>query len=470
MVGHCSSTANSRRPSAALTVRISRSQTCPTARACVMCRPATATITSMSRIDGGLAYDRYCAVAHTSGRPVVCSSAATQAASPHPPNMKFPTVLIPGVIRKTQRCGLCGACSPRNSLTSIVGRRWRRASAAPTWCCGAGSGVCVGSGGPLPAPLILDLLSPVMLPRAVRGGDTHPRPRGSAEHVGAALTGRPSARAGGLRFGLDDAERQAAVGGEVGAQVGAVGDLAADEAAREWGFDFVLEHALEGARAVHRVVAALGEPVLRAVGQLERELAVLEALGESGELDVEDGPDLGLIQGVEDDDVVDAIEELGPEVTAQLVEDALSHGLGADVAGEVLAADVRRHDDDGVLEVDGAALAVGQAPVVEELQEHVEDVGVRLLDLVEEDHGVGAAAHGFRELAALVVADVTRRGTDQSGHGVLFHVLGHVDADHRLLAVEEELGEGAGELGLPHAGRAEEDERPDGAVGILDAG
>ena len=32
-----------------------------------------------------------------------------------------------------------------------------------------------------------------------------------------------------------------------------------------------------------------------------------------------------------------------------------------------------------------AALAVGQAPVVEHLQQHVEDVGVRLLDLVEQD-------------------------------------------------------------------------------------
>ena len=38
---------------------------------------------------------------------------------------------------------------------------------------------------------------------------------------------------------------------------------------------------------------------------------------------------------------------------------------------------------DGVLEVDRAALAVGQPAVVEHLQQHVEDVRVRLLDLVE---------------------------------------------------------------------------------------
>ena len=45
-------------------------------------------------------------------------------------------------------------------------------------------------------------------------------------------------------------------------------------------------------------------------------------------------------------------------------------------------------------------------PVVEDLEQHVEDVGVRLLDLVEEDDGVGPAADGLGELPALVVADV----------------------------------------------------------------
>src|SRR3712207_8014183 len=44
-------------------------------------------------------------------------------------------------------------------------------------------------------------------------------------------------------------------------------------------------------------------------------------------------------------------------------------------------------------------------------------------------------------------------------HGVLLHVLRHVDAHHRVLVAEEELGERARQLGLPDAGRAEEDER-----------
>ena len=58
---------------------------------------------------------------------------------------------------------------------------------------------------------------------------------------------------------------------------------------------------------------------------------------------------------------------------------------------DALAADVRGHDDDGVGEVGEAAAAVGEAAVVEHLEEQVEDVGVRLLDLVEEEHAVGPA-------------------------------------------------------------------------------
>ena len=38
--------------------------------------------------------------------------------------------------------------------------------------------------------------------------------------------------------------------------------------------------------------------------------------------------------------------------------------------------------------------AVGEAALVEELQQHIEHVGVGLLDLVEEEHAYGAA-HRF---------------------------------------------------------------------------
>ena len=131
---------------------------------------------------------------------------------------------------------------------------------------------------------------------------------------------------------------------------------------------------------------------------------------------------------------------------------------------------VRRHDQHRVGEVDRAALPVGQPTVVEHLQQHVEDVGVRLLDLVEQHDGVGPPADGLGQLPALVVADVPRRGADEPGDGVLLLVLAHVDADHGPLVVEEELGQRLGQLGLADAGGPEEEEAADRPVGVGQAG
>ena len=111
------------------------------------------------------------------------------------------------------------------------------------------------------------------------------------------------------------------------------------------------------------------------------------------------------------------------------------------------------------LKLDRAALAVGEAPVVEDLEQDVEDVRVRLLDLVEQDDLVGPPTDGLGELAALLVADVPGRRADEAAHRVLLHVLAHVDAGHGLLVVEEELGQRPRGLRLPDARGTQEDER-----------
>ena len=80
---------------------------------------------------------------------------------------------------------------------------------------------------------------------------------------------------------------------------------------------------------------------------------------------------------------------------------------------------------------------------------------------------VRPAADRLGQLAALVVADVARRRADQPADGVLLHVLGHVDPDHRLVAVEQELGQRPRQLGLADPGRAEEDEAAERPVRVL---
>ena len=94
---------------------------------------------------------------------------------------------------------------------------------------------------------------------------------------------------------------------------------------------------------------------------------------------------------------------------------------------------------------------------------------MRLLDLVEKDDLVRPPAHGFRERAAFLVSDVSGRRADQAGYRMLLHVLGHVDAQHGRVVLEHEFGQRLRQLGLAHAGRAEEDEGADRTVGVLEA-
>ena len=108
--------------------------------------------------------------------------------------------------------------------------------------------------------------------------------------------------------------------------------------------------------------------------------------------------------------------------------------------------------------------------VFEHLQQDVEEVRVRLLDLVEQDDRVRVALHLLGELTAFFVPDVSGRRADQLGDRVLLHVLRHVEADERVVAAEEEVGERAGELGLADAGRTEEHEAADRPVRVLEAG
>ena len=81
---------------------------------------------------------------------------------------------------------------------------------------------------------------------------------------------------------------------------------------------------------------------------------------------------------MERDDLVHAIQELRPEQ-----------------ARNFFPLRVRGHDDDRVFEIDGPALAVGEAPVIEHLQEHMEHVAVGLLDFVQQHHRVWAPANSF---------------------------------------------------------------------------
>ena len=154
----------------------------------------------------------------------------------------------------------------------------------------------------------------------------------------------------------------------------------------------------------------------------------MELLVHVAEHQVHDAVDLLARERVEDNRIVHAVQELRPERPLQLFHHAVAHALvgplgllpwpaGAEadavvLLGQPLRADVGGHDDDRVLEVDDAALGVGQAPVLHHLQEDVEDLRMRLLDLIQQHDAVRPAAHRLGELPPLFVTDIARRGAD----------------------------------------------------------
>ena len=241
-------------------------------------------------------------------------------------------------------------------------------------------------------------------------------------------------------------------------------ELAGQDAARERVLELALDRPAQRPRAVDRVVALPREQRERGIGHLEAD-AVLSASRRSTwatsspvisrSCDSSSGRKTMISstrfrnsgrkcsRSWRRTDLGGALEGIGP-------------GLGSlDQHGR---ADVAGHDDDGVLEVDRAPLRVGQAPVVEELEQDVEDVRVRLLDLVEEHDLVRPAPDRLGQLAALVVADVAGRGADQprTANFSMYSLM-----SIRTIApvvVEEELGQRPRQLRLPDAGRAQEDE------------
>ena len=112
-------------------------------------------------------------------------------------------------------------------------------------------------------------------------------------------------------------------------------------------------------------------------------------------------------------------------------------------------------------------LSVGQAAILQNLQEGVPDIGMRLLDFVKENDAIWAAAYGLGQLTAFFIADIAGRRAKQAADGMLLVVFAHIDAEQGVFVIEHKFSQRLRQFGFTHTARTEENEGTNRALGVF---
>src|SRR3546814_11042176 len=126
-----------------------------------------------------------------------------------------------------------------------------------------------------------------------------------------------------------------------------VGHIATQDHVSERVLQIFLHGPLQWSRAINRIVAYAAEPCSCAIGQVQRDLAVLEQVLNAADLNVHDGPHVLSSQAVEQYDLIQAVEELRPEMgtdNLHYLRFHILHLLPFRKIGEILAAQIRSEE------------------------------------------------------------------------------------------------------------------------------
>ncbi len=191
------------------------------------------------------------------------------------------------------------------------------------------------------------------------------------------------------------------------------------------------------------------------------------------------------IKRTENDDGVQTVQELRSEELPQLgfqltthlfvlalfIRFGLWHGIKTNPPStpNLFGPHVGGHDDDSVTEINLPPPGVIERAFLHNLQQHVEGIGMSFFDFIKHDDRVRSAANGLSQLAGFLVADVTRRRTDETRHRMALHELRHIELHQRILTAKEEFRQRFGELRLANPGRSQENKGPDRSSRVFEA-
>mmetsp|Transcript_24617 Transcript_24617/g.68636 ORF Transcript_24617/g.68636 Transcript_24617/m.68636 type:complete len:326 (-) Transcript_24617:939-1916(-) len=219
--------------------------------------------------------------------------------------------------------------------------------------------------------------------------------------------------------------------------------------------DLLDEDSLQRTGAVPDIVSTFRQAHLGCLANFELHiLTIVETMLDFVDPHVCDLVHVLPLQTIENDDLVDTIDELGAEL--------LPHGVVHDVLHDMrfaaqhlrwefcedLCTQIGCHHNNDIREIYNIAVRICQPPVIEQLQKQIPDLWMTLLEFVEEQNLVRSPANGLREHAALFVADVARRCTNETGDGMLLSKFGHVDSRHGGFIVKHQLRQSFAQLGF----------------------
>ena len=135
----------------------------------------------------------------------------------------------------------------------------------------------------------------------------------------------------------------------------------------------------------------------------------------------------------------------------------MQHRLRSQVTGQ---------DNHRIAEDRQSALAVGQPPILQNLQQQIVKIRVCLFYLIKDHHAHWVFFHRLSQDAPFLTPHITGGRPDKPGNTVRLPVFAHIQLDDILLTAKQRFAQCVAQLGLAHSTGPQEQKAPDGAPGI----
>ena len=230
---------------------------------------------------------------------------------------------------------------------------------------------------------------------------------------------------------------------------------------------------MQGPCAELWIITASCQPVGGIIMQAQADSAIGKPCLQSGKLDADNGTHMRRCQPVKQQGFVKPVQKFRTEGGLHIRHNRITRCITVLTIikrEQMVCPDIRGQQDNGIGKIDTAAMTISQVTFIQHLKQNVENIGMRLLDLVKQHDLIGTPSHSFGQRAAFFITDIAGRRPDQTCHRMLFHIFRHINAQHRAVIIEQEAGERLCHFGLANAGRAQHQKAAHGLVRVRKAG